>query len=70
MNHFNKNRILAAESVARSAALLTVRSKKKKPSPSASQEWLRDCQFTFSPMLNLFVVAYDQQLVVSSGRFH
>ncbi len=58
---------LAAESVARTAALLSTYRKKKKKSSGGRQQWLNECQLAFSPTLNLLVTAFDQQIVISTG---
>ncbi|CAF0945928.1 unnamed protein product [Adineta steineri] len=59
--------IPTSESVARTAALLSTQGKKKKKLSDKRHEWLRECHLAFSPILNLLVVAFDQQIVVSTG---
>jgi len=60
---------IASESVARTAALLSTYGKKKKKKSNEPYQWLRECLLAFSPTLNLFVTAFDQQIVVSTGSF-
>ncbi|CAF0801180.1 unnamed protein product [Adineta steineri] len=60
--------IPTSESVARTAALLSTQGKKKKKLSDKRHEWLRECHLAFSPILNLLVVAFDQQIVVSTAR--
>jgi hypothetical protein len=59
--------LIASESVARTAALLSTYGKKKKKVSSGRNQWLRECHVAFSPTLNLLVTAFDQQIVVSTG---
>lgn len=60
---------LDSENVARSAALLPINSRTKHKKPSKPvHEWMSDCHFSFSPTLNLFVIGYDQQIFVLTGR--
>ncbi|CAF1040067.1 unnamed protein product [Rotaria sordida] len=60
--------IPTSESVARTAALLVTYEKKKKKTSRNRNQWLRDCQLAFSPTLNLLIIAFDQQIVVSTAR--
>ncbi|CAF4253991.1 unnamed protein product [Rotaria sp. Silwood2] len=55
------------KSVARTAALLSTYEKKRKKTSRDRNQWLRDCQLAFSPTLNLLIIAFDQQIVVSTG---
>ena len=59
--------LAASESVARTAALLSTYGKKKKRIATGRSQWLRECQLAFSPTLDLLVIAFDQQIVVSTG---
>jgi len=59
--------LIASESVARTAALLSTYGKKKKKTSNERYQWLRECLLAFSPTLNLLVTAFDQQIVVSTG---
>ncbi len=58
---------IAAESVARTAALLSTYGKKRNKTSGGRHQWLRDCHIAFSPTLNLLVTAFDQHIVVSTG---
>ena len=59
---------VASETVARTAALLSTYGKKKDKSSNERYQWLRECQVSFSPTLNLLVTGFDQKIVVSAGK--
>ncbi|CAF3032410.1 unnamed protein product [Rotaria socialis] len=60
--------IPTAESVARTAALLSTSGKKKNKISRDRNQWLNDCQLAFSPTLNLLVIGFDQHIVVSTAK--
>lgn len=64
----NLSSFVASETVARTAALLNTYGKKEKKSSNERYQWLRECQVSFSPTLNLLVTAFDQKIVVSAGK--
>jgi hypothetical protein len=43
-------------------------SHRKKKLVNERHQWLRECHVAFSPLLNLLVTAFDQQIVVSTGK--